>query len=93
MNGGARGSRCPHRDTENDEEHKELSHGRTSSLRETTKFEPAQEAMQAARRSPSGNAADWRTVGNVDDAVTDYGGLGKAKIVPPAPGPHQGRDD
>lgn len=24
---------------------------------------------------------------NVDDAVADYGGLGRAKIVPPAPGP------
>jgi len=35
---------------------------------------------------------------NVADAVADYGGLGKAKIVPPAPGPRQqdsalGRDD
>jgi uncharacterized cupin superfamily protein len=26
---------------------------------------------------------------NVDDAVADYGGLGRAKIVPPAPGPRQ----
>jgi hypothetical protein len=30
---------------------------------------------------------------NVDDAVADYGGLGKAKIVPPAPGPRQRRGD
>jgi uncharacterized cupin superfamily protein len=30
---------------------------------------------------------------NVDDAVADYGGLGKAKIVPPAPGPRQRRND
>jgi len=26
---------------------------------------------------------------NVADAVADYGGLGKAEIVPPAPGPRQ----
>jgi uncharacterized cupin superfamily protein len=26
---------------------------------------------------------------NVDDAVSDYGGLGKASVVPPAPGPRQ----
>jgi hypothetical protein len=26
---------------------------------------------------------------NVDDAVSDYGGLGRAKIVPPVPGPRQ----
>jgi uncharacterized cupin superfamily protein len=26
---------------------------------------------------------------DVDDAVADYGGLGRAKIVPPAPGPRQ----
>ena len=26
---------------------------------------------------------------NVADAVSDYGGLGRAKIVPPAPGPRQ----
>jgi uncharacterized cupin superfamily protein len=26
---------------------------------------------------------------NLDDAVGDYGGLGRAKIVPPAPGPRQ----
>jgi uncharacterized cupin superfamily protein len=26
---------------------------------------------------------------NVDDAVADYGGLGRAKLVPPAPGPRQ----
>ncbi len=26
---------------------------------------------------------------NVGDAVADYGGLGRAKIVPPAPGPRQ----
>jgi uncharacterized cupin superfamily protein len=30
---------------------------------------------------------------NVTDAVADYGGLGKAKIVPPAPGPRQARGD
>jgi uncharacterized cupin superfamily protein len=30
---------------------------------------------------------------NVDDAVADYGGLGRAKIVPPAPGPRQARRD
>lgn len=30
---------------------------------------------------------------NVDDAVADYGGLGQAKIVPPAPGPRQARGD
>ncbi len=30
---------------------------------------------------------------NVADAVADYGGLGKAKIVPPAPGPRQTRRD
>jgi uncharacterized cupin superfamily protein len=30
---------------------------------------------------------------NVDDAVADYGGLGRAKIVPPAPGPrHAGTE-
>jgi uncharacterized cupin superfamily protein len=28
---------------------------------------------------------------NVDDAVADYGGLGQAKIVPPAPGPRETR--
>ena len=26
---------------------------------------------------------------NVDDAVADYGGLGRARIVPPAPGPRE----
>jgi uncharacterized cupin superfamily protein len=30
---------------------------------------------------------------NVADAVADYGGLGRAKIVPPAPGPRQSRRD
>ena len=30
---------------------------------------------------------------NVDDAVADYGGLGQAKIVPPAPGPRQTSSD
>jgi uncharacterized cupin superfamily protein len=30
---------------------------------------------------------------NVADAVADYGGLGRAKIVPPAPGPRQARRD
>jgi uncharacterized cupin superfamily protein len=30
---------------------------------------------------------------NVNDAVADYGGLGRAKIVPPAPGPRQARGD
>lgn len=29
---------------------------------------------------------------NVADAVADYGGLSRAKIVPPAPGPRQARD-
>ena len=28
---------------------------------------------------------------NVDDAVADYGGLGRAEIVPPAPGPRHER--
>jgi uncharacterized cupin superfamily protein len=30
---------------------------------------------------------------NVADAVADYGGLGRARIVPPAPGPRQTRGD
>jgi uncharacterized cupin superfamily protein len=30
---------------------------------------------------------------NVADAVADYGGLGTAKLVPPAPGPRQARGD
>jgi uncharacterized cupin superfamily protein len=30
---------------------------------------------------------------NVADAVADYGGLGRAKIVPPAPGPRQERGE
>ena len=28
---------------------------------------------------------------NVADAVADYGGLGEAKLAPPAPGPRQAR--
>jgi uncharacterized cupin superfamily protein len=30
---------------------------------------------------------------NVDDAVADYGGLSRAKIVPPAPGPRHANSD
>jgi uncharacterized cupin superfamily protein len=30
---------------------------------------------------------------SVDDAVADYGGLGRAKIVPPAPGPRHSSSD